>query len=69
MELERISIESLFDLVQSSSMAYKTSFAFQESLRYIAKVDESRAKQLLYMEACDMWCKKDVDEHLLKEEQ
>ena len=66
MDLNRISIEDLRDLISLHSNVYKDVESVRNAFRYIESVDESVAKRLMYDFACEMWDEEDVEDYFLK---
>lgn len=66
MDLDRIKIEDLRDLISLHSEVYKQSEATRNAFKYIESIDESVAKKLLYDFACEMWNEEDVEDYFLK---
>lgn len=66
MDLNRISIEDLRDLISLHSNVYKQVESVRNAFRYIEGIDESAAKKLMYDFACEMWDEEDVEDYFLK---
>lgn len=66
MDLDRIKIEDLRDLISLHSNVYKQVESIQKAFSYIESVDESVAKKLMYDFACEMWDEEDVEDYFLK---
>ena len=66
MDLDRIKIEDLRDLISLHSNVYKDVESVRNAFRYIESVDESVAKRLMYDFACEMWDEEDVEDYFLK---
>lgn len=59
-KLKRISFETL--LCNMYSESYQKSEAFRKALYFIKNVDEEYAKELLYIELCEVYDKEYVDD-------
>jgi hypothetical protein len=66
MDLDRIKIEDLRNLISLHSNVYKQSEAIRNAFKYIESIDESVVKRLLYDFACEMWDEEDVEDYFLK---